>query len=205
MSEMNNNKESFEESIKSFESKKGAFKIYWQEAREYSFLILDLISNACENEQEYNNLEGNMNVFNEQYKDNPYLKGILYEYDILSNILKLEQGEEHRLKVAGLLNKIRILLEEDETAIIPPIEIFYQLNMKTTQDTNNKGENMSKENQNINNILEENINNEGEEMKTNTVKKSKKGKIFKYGLIGAALTAICVGGYFGYKYLIDKE
>ena len=211
--------ENAKQNMSDYNNKAGVYRLYWKDARDYTFYMLSLIADACDDEEQMKNLSHNMYIANEQYKDNCYLQGIYYNPEETYRSLKLGEGEDTRKKMGVMLRKFIDLLKNDEDSIIPPIEIFEDLGADAKIKQIEKGDNMYTIHEDTNIAdLNTKFENKGEEMNANNtqgenmnteekveVQVKGKSKAFKYGLGALAVAALGAAGYFGYKYLVQKD
>ncbi len=134
--------ENAKQNMSDYNNKAGVYRLYWKDARDYTFYMLSLIADACDDEEQMKNLSHNMYIANEQYKDNCYLQGIYYNPEETYRSLKLGEGEDTRKKMGVMLRKFIDLLKNDEDSIIPPIEIFEDLGADAKIKQIEKGDNM---------------------------------------------------------------
>lgn len=122
----------------------------WKEAREYSFQMLQLLINASANAEALQNLEQDINALNDKHSSNIYLAGMFYTFEDIV-IFEIGKDKVRDQRLFELFTHISDLIQDNEEALIPPIEIFEPMRENDLDKLNVSDINLSQNEQHIEN------------------------------------------------------
>lgn len=178
----------------------------WNEAREYSLAMFQLLIDASTDSEASKNLKHDIDALNKKYSSNVYLAGMFYTFEDIG-IFRIGEDFERNKRLSELFSHILDLVKDNEESLLPPIEIFEPMrysdninDFKVSEDLNtieNKTENEGESTMNSN--TNNQFNQEQETVKQETIVVTKTSGWCK-AFAGLTVTAAIVGGgYYAYK------